>query len=557
MRRLLLLPFLLLPVAQLFAQAQVEAHIRPDASLAQKAEDFNAASTFAIKYAALQDWPNALDQLNAADTIQPNNPAILYDSAVVLFHLGRFADAQGKLDAYRQLYPDGKELDRVKSLQLDLDFEKLRQKKQQEAQDYLELFNRARFTYDKGDIDGAIKLFAQAEEQRANDAAVAFNQAILYESKGDYIKATERLRHYLALAPDAADKTAIDQKVFALQSEVTDAESMIVCPFCGAKLARGTVWCPHCWHGPYLTASAVWNTRPCATGATATRTSLFQNNRVNQNEDLPCSLKSPSWAEALRYSKAKQRAIQDARKAEGWTYDGEILQSMRDRDGNEIHLVQGDTLQQLLATSTGDVFNFSGHKDGDSWLLDREEFVIDGQKYAKTYAYDASRRILSETVRFQNNASCGHLVEEVANYTYDGERLASVAFHGGYKGFDPEGLPELQWQMTLLPAYDDAGRVTKEDLTLVSMTKTWQKRPEGPMREQTQTLYPEMRVKKPLDVMRQGDLCAISGNRLIGNMIDLRPFYSVSPDLPGTVPFGVQKVSAVFTYPREVAEVER
>jgi len=54
--------------------------------------------------------------------------------------------------------------------------------------------------------------------------------------------------------------------------------------------------------------------------------------------------------DALRYTPAKQRAIQDGRKAEGWTYNGDIIKGWRDKQGNEIRYLQGpDYLERIVA----------------------------------------------------------------------------------------------------------------------------------------------------------------------------------------------------------------
>jgi hypothetical protein len=59
-----------------------------------------------------------------------------------------------------------------------------------------------------------------------------------------------------------------------------------------------------------------------------------------------------------------------------------------------------------------------------------------------------------------------------------------------------------------------------------------------------------MRVKKPVEsILRVGDACATSGNALLLNAIDLRPFYAMSPNLTFALPAGVTKATVTFGYP--------
>ena len=543
---------LLALTTNLFAQAEVEVHMTPattaspDVQLQQ--ENFTRAAAFGQKYFAIGEYASAYGEFVKAEEIQPANPGILFNTALLLARMGRYAEAQTKIDTYLKLHPSGAEIDKVKTLQLDLDFERELQKKAQETQSYVELFNRARFTAEKGDYATALKLFQDAEKQHPEDAAAVLNQAIVLEAMGEYSRATERLRKYQALAP-ASDKADVDQRIFALESETQDIATSVLCPFCGFKLAKGSLWCPHCWHGPYVANAATYNTRPCGRGATATRTTFYMNDRVHQNEDLPCTLPSGPFAETLRYSKPRQRAIQQARRDEGWTYEGDVLQSFRDRDGNVIRLIQGATLEKLVNLSTGDVLSFSGRDVGGKWLLDREEFVIDGQKHRKVYTYDANGRIAAESVRYQNGLACGHIIQNTATYNYTGEKLSSVSLKGAYLGYETEGAPQMDWAGTIALFYDADGRLTKEEFTVDTHSKTYTKKPFGPLRDQIEQMYPSMRVKKPLDIKRQGDLCSIFGSKLVGNLIDLRPFFTVAPDLAVPLPLGVVKVTVNVTYP--------
>lgn len=544
------------------AQTEVQAEITPptEAPVEQPAEavaldpaaeakriEVMRATVFAEKYFALGDYASALEQYSRADAILPNHPAVLFNTALILSRVGRLAEAQTKIDSYLQLYPTGAEIGQVQRLRIDLDFERELQQKQQESQSYVELFNRARFTFDKGDVVGARKLFEEAAQQRPDDAAAVFNQAVAFESLGEYAQATERLRRYQALAP-ATDKAAVDKRIFALEAEIADREANHVCPFCGAKLAKSAIWCPHCWHGPYDIEAARFTTRACGTGASATRTVLYSNDRVHQNEDLSCTVPE-SPRELLRFSSARRRAIQQARQDEGWTYDDGRLVSYRARDANVLRLVHGDSLEKLINLSTGDVLTYSGRKAGDKWLLENEQVLIEGQKFDKTYTYDDAGRIASEIVRYQNGLGCGHLIQTTATYHYEGSQLTSVSLVSGYTGFKLEGQPQVEWKGTMRFAYDEQGRVTSEEFTLDSHTKTWAKRAFRPLREQLNTVYPSVRLRKPVDIMRPGDVCGVAGTKLIGNQIDLRPFYSIAPDLAIMLPLGTSKIMVKLTYP--------
>jgi tetratricopeptide (TPR) repeat protein len=381
-------------------------------------EDFAKAVFFGRKFADMNDYAAAYDQFAKAEALQPDNPAVLYDMAVLLAKSGRWSEAQRRVDRYLQLYPTGAEKPLVAKLQLELEFQHELQKKRQADEDYVELFNRARFLYGKGELEAALKLAQQAEQQRPTDPAPVYNEAVIFEKRGEIEKAVERFHRYSELETDADAKAAVDQRVFSLDSEIEDMKTKILCPFCGFRLPIGAGWCPHCWHGPYFTSSPVWSSLPCTDGASATRATYFGEDRFNRNESLPC-LFPGNMLEALRYTPAKQKAIQDARKAEGWSYNGEIIQGRAD-----VKLVQGaDSLERVLAVNTGEVLNYAAHKSGDAWLLDREDAIIDGQKYTIQYTFDAANRIVRQQVDYQNAAACNHLISETAEYTYANDAL--------------------------------------------------------------------------------------------------------------------------------------
>jgi tetratricopeptide (TPR) repeat protein len=492
----------------------------------------------------MNDYAAAYDQFAKADALQPDNPGVLYDMAVLLAKSGRWSEAQRKVDRYLQLYPTGAEKPLVSKLQLELEFQRELQKKHQTDEDYVELFNHARFLYGKGDLEAALKLAQQAEQQRPTDPAPVYNQAVIYEKRGEIEKAVERFHRYSELEADADAKAAVDQRVFALDSEIEDMKTKILCPFCGLRLPIGAGWCPRCWHGPYFTSSPIWSSLPCTDGASATRATYFGEDRFKGNDSLPC-LFPGTMLEALRYTPSKQKAIQDARKAEGWTYAGEIIQGRPD-----VKFVQGnESLERILATTTGEVLNYAAHKSGDAWLLDREDAIIDGQKYTIRYGFDAANHIVHQQVDYQNAAGCNHLITSTADYTYANDALAAVAIKGGYEGYVAEGSPKTDWQANVAFSYDDKGRVAKEELAVTSLQKMYAQRPVGALRDELSKMYSSMRTKRPIEGISRGDFCATNGALLLGNPIDLRPFYAMGPTLAMQLPFGVMRVVVTFTYP--------
>jgi len=472
------------------------------AALAQQPEDeFSKAVFFGQKFYSMKDYTAAYAQFAKADQLQPDVAGVLYDMALTLAKAGRVSEAQQKVDRYNQLYPSGPEKENLGKLQLELDFQRELQKKKQAEDEYTELFTRGRFLYQKGDYDASLKLFQDAEQKRPNDPAPVYNEGVIFEKRGEFATAAERFHRFASL--DAAAKADIEPHILALESEIDDMKTKIVCSFCGLRLPLGAMWCPRCWHGPYA------NARACSDGAT--RTSFYADDRVARNETLSCVP-----FDDLRYTPAKQKQIQDARKREGWTYDGEILSGPG--------LVQGADYLERAGLLT-----YRAHKAGDAWLLDREELVLDGQTVTSRYAYDAQNRIARQDVSYVNAAACGHLIDMAAEVT-----PAGVLFHGGYDGFPSEGAPHAAWQAEL----------KSNQLAVTSFTKEYMQKPQGNLRDEVNALYPTMRVKRPIEnVLRTGDLCAKSGTTLLGNPIDLRPFYAVAPNFAMLLPFGVTKVT--------------
>lgn len=515
-------------------------------------EEFTKAVFFGKKFADLADYTSAYENLVKADALKPDQPAVLYNMGVVLARAGRYSEAQVKVDRYLQLFPDGAEKASISKLQLELQFQRELQKKRQADQEYSDLFNRAKFVYGRAELQEALRLFEQAEQLRPADAAAVFNQALVQEKLGDYGKAIERYRRYVQLESDPRAKQSVDERVFELQREVDDMQHKLVCSFCGRKLPEGATWCERCWHGPYLTKSPVWASRPCIDGASATRATFFADGRFNRNDILPCLFAEGTMRESLRYTPARQRAIQDARRAEGWVYGGGVLQSWSDKQGNQIRYVQGaDYLEKITSTMGGEILTYAAHPAGEGvMLLDREDVLIDGQRYTNRYTFDAAGRIAQQSVEYQNTAACNHLITMTADYAYANDALTAVNVRAGYEGYSAEGKPKTEWAATVSYAYDDHARVAKEELAVTSFTKTYDQKPQGALRDDISRLYPSMRVRKPIEnIQRIGDLCATSGGLNLANAIDLRPFYAMSPNLAIALQNGITKATVTFTYP--------
>lgn len=523
------------------------------AATPEEKEEFTRAIVFGKRFFDIGDTKGALENYLRADSILPDQPGVLYNLAILMVKEGRYAEAHAKVERYLALFPEGAEIENLKRLQLELDFQKEVEKRQQETKNYVEIFNRGRYHLARGEYPQALRIFEEAAQKQPTDPAVAYNQALAFEQTGDFVRATEYLRRYLALTPSPADKNEVDQKLFQLEAEITDMRTKFVCPFCGVKLGDGATWCHRCWHGPYLFDEPHWNSRPCAVGASATRTMFYLDGRFGGNEVLSCNIKSGRFGESLSYSPSSQKAIRDARKSEGWVYDGDVLVEKRIGEQKVIVLEQGeDVLERLLAPASGDVLVYSAEKSGEGhWNLVDEELVIDGVKFSKHYTYDASGRIVNEKVTYQNRGACDHLIGMTADYAWtDGGTLASVAFAGGYTGLPVEGSPKVEWAGTLTFGYDPKGRIAREEFVLSSFTKTYAEKPKhGWVRDEVTGFYPTMKWKKPLDIMRTGDFCGTSGSQKLANRIDLRPFYTVSPSLPMLLPFGVAKMTVDYTYP--------
>jgi hypothetical protein len=251
------------------------------------------------------------------------------------------------------------------------------------------------------------------------------------------VEGHQRPRRYAQL--EAAKTSPISVGVFTLQRELDDMGTKIVCSFCGHKLPSEATWCHRCWHGPYSVRSAVWSSRPCVEGASATRATYFSDARFNKN-DILRPAKNGTLA-ADRYHAAAVH--QEARRRDG--PEGSAIQAGR-TVSNQIRYAQGRTISRVSSTSGGEILNYAAHAGGEGyWLLDREDLVVDAQRYTNRYSYDASGRIAQQQVQYQNTAACNHPISITADYTWANEELSAVSIKGGYTGFPAEGAPVTEW----------------------------------------------------------------------------------------------------------------
>ena len=161
------------------------------------------------------------------DAVGLDHDAVTVDSVVkvLLANAGRYSESQAKVDRYNQLFPAGAEKPMVTKLQLELEFQRELQKRRQTEQEYTDFYNRGRFLYSKNDLAGALKQFQDAEQKRPTDPAAIYNQAVIYEKLGDFARASERYHRHEELEMDADAKTATDQRLLALESEIDDMKT--------------------------------------------------------------------------------------------------------------------------------------------------------------------------------------------------------------------------------------------------------------------------------------------------------------------------------------------
>lgn len=530
-------------------QEEIIVHVRPaDRSTLSTAEEreFLSAATFGARFYEAGDFESALQQLRVADRLLPGHPALLYNLVVVLARYGLVDEAEVKLHMYRALYPDGVEMPQIQRLQIDLEWLREVQSRANLTKAYADLFDRGRTSFASGEYASAADAFAQARQSQPGDAAASFNQALALEALGDYTASMNLLGELLAARSDGVNLDAVEMKVALLNAELMHQKSSIVCGFCGRRLPGSGAWCPDCGHGPFVPESAQWNARSCTPGSTATRATFLSTGAPHQTETLAC-LHAGTYGEALRYSTAKRRAIQTARKADGWSYDGERIAAFRQGDGMFELQHENDQLVRIVSPTSGDVLERSGRLlDDGRWQVTAEDRVIDGQKFRKEYAYDARGRIVRETVRYQTANSCGNVIEVQAAWNYNGEQLQSVALEGGYDGYASEGSPQMRWRGTVGFMYYANGMLQRESLNIDSYEKTYTKLTRE-LRRDLEKHYPDVRADAPQYLLARGDVCGASTVPAT-NLIDLRAFDAWSPNLAVVLPAGVTRVLVDFQY---------
>lgn len=67
-----------------------------------------------------------------------------------------------------------------------------------------------------GNLDAALSMINTAADQESGQAEVYKEQALIYETKGDRIKAIEGYQQYLVLAPNAADRQQVEGRIRSL-----------------------------------------------------------------------------------------------------------------------------------------------------------------------------------------------------------------------------------------------------------------------------------------------------------------------------------------------------
>ena len=492
-------------------------------------EDFATAADFGRRFFEAGNFAASLTWFEKADSILRDQPAVLYDTALVLLRLQRYDDAQRRIDRYLALYPQGHELQAAKALQRELQFGVEVRRRERQENEYKTLFSRARTLSEKSLRTEALEAFRQAEQIYPDDPALYYNEAVLYEQDGAFEDALRSYNRYLQSNP--ANGPQLQPRIIDLEREIGDMRTKLMCPVCGAKLPAGARWCHHCWHGPYDVTNAAWNARACDLHAVVTRTMQDVNGRPRLSEPLACLFAGRSLHDLLQYNPASQTAVRDARAAEGWSFTTEgLLQSRRGPSGVEVTMQQGECLERVVNLPAGEALAYKGHKTGDGiWLLDEQPYSTGDQLFHITRSFDADGRVLREEVGY-DSAGWRHAISYVATYTYDGESLVAAQIKGGYDGYKVEGLPQVRWEAALTRKFDANARLQREELAVTSFQKTYMAKPQGKVSDEVRRVYQNLKTHRPLDIRATGDVCG-AGAAHIDEAIDLRPLFLVSPAL--------------------------
>lgn len=517
------------------------------AQTADRREEFATAADFGSRFFEAGNYAASLTWFEKAESILRDQPAILFNTALVLVRLQRYDDAQRRLDRYVLLYPQGQEIQAVKALQRELQFGIEVRRREQQDNEYKTLFSRAKALSEKNLRREALDVFHQAEQIYGDDPALFYNEAILNEDEGDLESALRLYKRYLDTNP--ANAPAQQARLIDLEREIGYTRTKLLCPFCGAILPAGARWCHRCWHGPYDLTSAGWNARGCDAHVTVVRSFQDANGKTRTSEPLGCLYAGAALRDFLQYIPSRRLAVREARANEGWTFNNEgALDSRRSASGVELVLQQGDYLQRVDNLTTGEVNGYRAHVTADGiWLLDGQPFMAGEQPFVITRTFDSDGRVQREDVTY-DSGGCHHAVTASAVYTYSGDSLESAHFTGGYDGYRVEGLPQVRWAATLNRTMDASGRLTREDLVVTSFQKTWGAKPQGAVSDQVRRYYPALKTRKPTDIRALGDVCAFNGGGAVDEPIDLRPFFVVAPAVAVRLNRGDTRVLVDYAY---------
>jgi tetratricopeptide (TPR) repeat protein len=513
-------------------------------------EEFDTAFDFARRFFEAGDFPAALTFFENADGFIRDQPAVLFNTALVLVRLGRYDQAQQRLDRYLQLHSQSPHTDAVKKLQREIQFAVEVEKRERQDSEYRLAFNRARLLNGKGLPKESLDAFRDAERLNPSDPPLLFNMAALYEAGGDLERAVPLYKRYVATSPP--NRSEVEQKLFDLESEIVDKRTRIMCPFCGEKLPAGAHWCHRCWHGPYDDDGVSLDARACEARTAVTRTASDITGKVRERETLGCLYPGSSMRDLVQYGGQRQHATWKQRESEGWGRDAGTIVSYARAGTPVLRLDQTTRLSAVELLPAGEVLPFTSHQTPDGiWLLDREPYAVADQRFDKTYTYDDESRIASEKVTYES-AQCRHVVAFTASYAYGEYGLTSAVIRGGYDGYQVEGAPHVQWEATVSRTFDPAGRLGKEELLIVSHQKTWLAKPSGPIGAEVRPIYTAgLKPKRPTDIRAIGDLCGRSGAERLAEPIDLRALYTLSPALAMRVAPGVTRVAVDYVYPAQ------
>jgi hypothetical protein len=516
------------------------------AQTADPREDFAAAADFGHRFFDAGNYAASLTWFEKAESIIHDQPAVLFDTALVLLKLQRYDEAQHRLERYLLLYPQGQEIQSVKALQRELQFGIEVRRREQQDTEYKTLFSRARALSDKNLPHEALDAFHQAEQVNADDPALYYNEAVLNEQGGDLESALRLYKRYLQSNP--ANAPSLQARLIDLEREIGYTRTKLLCPFCGAILPAGARWCHRCWHGPYDVTSSAWNARACDARVNVTRSFQDAYGKTRKTEPVGCAYPGATMSEFLQYSQIRRAAVVDARTSEGWTFTKDGVLESRRSTGEDLALQEGDYLQRVDNLVTGEASSYRAHATTDGiWLLDSQPYSTGDQLFVIDRTFDNDGRVQREEVTYES-AACHHVVTVSAAYTYTGDSVTAARFSGGYEGYRVEGLPQVHWDAALSRSFDAAGRLTREDLSVTSFQKLWTARPQGGVSDEVRRYYTALKVRKPTDIRALGDVCAAGGAGLTEEAIDLRPFFVVSPALAVRLDRGDTRVVADYVY---------